>query len=140
MRAIIPTIITQCLTQGTIHLGSLHSTRDFNYITNTVSGFMAAATDAVIGETLNLGSGREISIGDLVELIARIMGKTIKVETDADRLRPGKTEVERLVADSTKAKELIGWETEVSLEEGVSRTIEWIGEHGRMFRPGEYAI
>ena len=140
-RAVIPTIITQCLTGERVRLGNLHPTRDMNYVANIVEGFMLAATalDA-IGRTINLGSGREISIGDLAKLIVRLMDRPISIECEEQRVRPNKSEVEHLVADSTLARSLLGWEPTVSLEEGLKRTIEWIRKHIERYRPDEYTV
>jgi len=140
-RAVIPTIITQCLTGDVIRLGSLHPTRDLNYVANTVEGFvMAAATPAAIGQTINLGSGREISIGDLAQLIAQLMDKNMTVECDTDRLRPSKSEVERLIADDALAQALLGWKPTVSLEDGLIKTIAWLQNNLERYRPGVYVV
>lgn len=140
-RAVIPTIITQCAEGDRIKLGALSPTRDLNYVSNTVAGFVAAATkDAAVGETINLGSGREISIGDLAQMIADLMGKTVTIDSDEDRLRPEKSEVFRLLADSSKAERLTGWTAEVSLEDGLRQTIEWVLKNRAMFRTGEYTV
>jgi len=140
-RAVIPTIIGQCLTGDTIRLGHLHPTRDLNYVSDTVEGFLrAAAADNVLGQTINLGSGREISIGDLALLIARLLGKQVHIIIDERRRRPEKSEVERLLADNSKAKRLLGWEPRVSLEEGLIRTIDWMREHRRRYRLDIHSI
>jgi dTDP-glucose 4,6-dehydratase len=130
-RAVIPTVITQ-IANGTrkIKLGALHPTRDFNYVKDTVQGFMAIAeSEKSIGEVINIGSNFEISIGDTVKLIAEAMGVEIEVETDEVRLRPEKSEVNRLWADNTKAKQLAGWEPLYGGREGFKRglaeTAEW---------------
>lgn len=130
-RAVIPTIITQLASgQQSIKLGSLHPTRDFNFVKDTVSGFIAVAeSDHSIGEVINIGSNYEVSIGQTVELIAELMGQKIKIETEDQRLRPEKSEVERLWADNSKAKQLLGWEPMYGGIEGFKRgleeTIEW---------------
>lgn len=140
-RAVIPAIITQCLAGQTIQLGNLIPTRDMNYVANTVEGFLlAASTPAAIGQTINLGSGREISIGDLAQLIARLVGHSIAIESDKQRIRPEKSEVDRLLADNTLAGNLLGWEASVSLEEGLTRTIEWMQEHKTRYRTDVYVI
>lgn len=130
-RAVIPTIITQ-LANGIrkIKLGSLHPTRDFNYITDTVAGFIGVAeSDLSVGEVINIGSNYEISIGETVALIADIMGVDVEIETDDMRLRPDKSEVERLWADNGKALELVGWQPAYAgkngLRKGLIETIEW---------------
>ena len=130
-RAVIPTVITQIAQkQQKIKLGALHPTRDFNFILDTVEGFIAAAeSDKSVGEIINLGSNYEISIGDTVKLIHNIMNASIEIETDPVRIRPDKSEVERLRADNTKAKQLLGWEPHYAGKEGLRRglteTIAW---------------
>lgn len=140
-RAVIPTIITQCLVGDRIHLGNLHPTRDLNYVSNTVDGFiLAAATPQAIGQTINLGSGREISIAELVRMIARLADRPVAIESDAQRIRPAKSEVERLCADNSLARTLLGWKPIISLEEGLSRTIKWFEENLPRYRPDVYAV
>lgn len=130
-RAVIPTIITQ-IANGTrkLKLGSLHPTRDFNYVSDTVAGFIAIAeSDQSVGEVINIGSNYEISIGETVELIADTMNVQVEIETDDVRLRPCKSEVERLWADNRKALKLTGWQPEYAgrdgLRRGLAETIEW---------------
>lgn len=140
-RAVIPTIITQLLADQTVRLGSLKPTRDLNFVANTVDGFvLAASTPAASGQTINLGSGREISIGDLAKLIAHLADKPIRIEGDEVRVRPEGSEVERLLADNRLAHELLGWEPLVNLEDGLQRTIEWIQQHPERYRPNVYVI
>lgn len=140
-RAVIPTIITQCLTGETVRLGSLRPTRDLNFVANTVDGFLLAATaEKAVGQTINLGSGREISIGDLAQLIARLIGKPIQIENEAERMRPEASEVERLLADNTLARNVLDWKPNISLEEGLQRTIDWVQQHLERYRPGVYTI
>jgi len=140
-RAVIPTIITQCLSGSAMHLGKLTPTRDLNFVSNTVQGFMAAAlSDKAVGATVNLGSNREISIGDLAQLIIRIIGKPVEVRCDEQRLRPEKSEVERLLADNRLAKELLNWSPEVSLEEGLQKTVEWMRLNLERYRHGAYVV
>ncbi|MBK9146153.1 MAG: SDR family oxidoreductase [Candidatus Melainabacteria bacterium] len=129
-RAIIPATIIQIASGKRIKLGALHPTRDFNFVLDTVSGFIAAArSQDANGEVINVGSNFEISIGDTVSLIAEVMGADIKVVTDEARLRPEKSEVNRLWADNSKAKKLLGWEPEYGgregLKRGLSATAEW---------------
>lgn len=126
-RAIIPTIITQLLSgQTKIKLGSLHPTRDLNYITDTCAGFIALAKcDAAIGQTVNIGSGREIAVGDLAKLIIVASKKNARLAADSQRKRPAKSEVERLLCDNTLIKKLTGWTPKVSLEKGLQNTIAW---------------
>ena len=130
-RAVIPTIISQILAgEPSLKLGSLHPTRDFNYVADTVNGFIAVAeSSASTGEVINIGSNFEITIGETVRLIAEIMGVTLEIETDEVRLRPDKSEVERLWADNAKAERLLGWRPGYGSLEGLTRglqeTIEW---------------
>lgn len=140
-RAVIPTIITQCLTGQIVRLGNLHPTRDLNYVSNTVEGFLqAASVPEAVGQTINIGSSREISIGELAQLIGRLTGHPITIESDEQRLRPDKSEVERLVADNTLARSILGWEPVITLSEGLERTIEWMQQHLERYRPGVYII
>lgn len=138
-RAVIPTIITQALTEDEIHLGNLDSRRDFTYVSDTVAGFIKAAeTPGVEGETFNLGCGTEITVGELANLIVELVGRPVEVVVDEERLRPEKSEVMRLLSDNTRAREVLGWAPKVDFCEGLSRTIEWIREHLEMYRVGEY--
>jgi len=139
-RAVIPTIITQIAAGArTIKLGSVHPTRDFSYVSDTVGGFIAAAqaVDAV-GEVVNLGSGFEVSIGDVARTIAEAMDVEIAIEVDSQRLRPENSEVERLLADNSKAKSLLKWTPEFSgrggLSRGLARTIEWFTDPANLSR------
>jgi NAD dependent epimerase/dehydratase len=138
-RAVIPTIITQALTQDVIHLGNLEAQRDFTYISDTVEGFIKAAeAGGVEGETFNLGYGSEITIGDLAQEIIGLVGRPVRVVVDEARLRPEKSEVMRLLSDNRKAKERLGWEPKVDIREGLERTIAWISQHLDLYRPGKY--
>ena len=140
-RAVIPTIISQCLTQQEIQLGNLHPTRDLNYVANTVDGFVLAAShDGAVGKTINLGSGRKISIGELAKLITSMMSKKITIKHDDKRTRPENSEVGCLLADNTLAQTLLGWEPRVSLEQGLKLTIEWMQTNLDRYRPHEFAI
>jgi len=140
-RAVIPTIIAQCLNGRTVRLGSLHPTRDLNYVSNTVDGFLRAAlVPAAIGRTINLGSGREISIGDLAALIGRLMDSPISVVSEDERIRPENSEVERLLADNALAASLLKWQPAIGLEEGLRRTIEWVKANREKYRPDTYTI
>lgn len=133
-RAVIPTIISQIANgRRQIKLGAVSPTRDFNYVDDTVAGFIAAfESDRCIGEVINFGSNFEISIGDTALTIAEAMGTTIEIITDEQRLRPEKSEVERLWASNTKARELLGWQPQYGSREGLFRglteTISWFRE------------
>jgi len=140
-RAVIPTIIVQGLARRRVQLGNVEPTRDLNYVSNTVDGFIqAAATEQVLGRVVNIGSGCEIKIRNLVELIGRLLGQPIEIETDEQRIRPAGSEVERLLADNRLATTLLGWTPAVSLEEGLRLTIDWIKKHQEFYRPELYAI
>ncbi len=140
-RAVIPTIITQALTGQTVKLGNLSPTRDLNFVANTVDGFLrTAAEPQAIGQTINLGSGKEISVGNLVQVIARLVGKPIDVQSEEKRLRPENSEVERLLADNSRARTLLAWEPKVGLEEGLQRTIAWLRENQGRYRTGVYVV
>jgi len=140
-RAVIPTIITQALTRDEVKLGSLDPSRDFTFVTDTANGFVRVAeAENVAGQEINLGNDNTIRIGDLVEKIFGIIGKTPKVVADPQRVRPGKSEVMKLWASNKKAKEMIGWEPQVSLDEGLRQTIEWISAHLDLYRPDQYTV
>jgi len=137
-RAVIPTIITQIANgERKIKLGAVHPTRDFNYVADTVNGFIQALeSDKGIGEVINLGSNYEISIGDTAQAIAEVMGADIEILTDDQRLRPEKSEVERLWADNKKAKDLLGWQPAYGGLEGFKRglqeTADWFISSGNL--------
>ena len=140
-RAIIPTIITQALSGSEVRVGSLLPTRDFNYVTDTVEGFLATASESqAIGKTINFGSGVEISIGDLAKQIGRLVGKDLTLVSEEQRVRPENSEVERLCADSSLAQQLLGWRSRVSLEEGLRQTIAWMEDNLGNYRIKEYAV
>jgi dTDP-glucose 4,6-dehydratase len=140
-RAIIPTIVSQALTGDTLRLGSLAPTRDLVYVGDTVAGFCAIAeSEAAVGRTINLGTGQETSIGDLVAAIGRLLGRELLVNEDAQRIRPAQSEVDRLLADATLARELCGWQAAVSIEQGLARVIEWMRGNLARYRPESYAV
>lgn len=147
-RAVIPTVITQ-IANGlrNIKLGALHPTRDFNYVKDTVKGFIAATeSEKSVGEVINIGSNFEVSIGETANLIAQIMEADIEIKTDQIRLRPDKSEVERLWADNSKARELTGWEPLYSGRDGFRRglieTVEWFTnpENLKIYKTNVYNI
>lgn len=140
-RAVIPTIISQALRGGTIKLGSLTPTRDMNFVENTVDGFRAVAEHpAAVGQVINVGSGREISVGDLARLIVQIVGSSSEVIEDSQRIRPANSEVERLLCGHAKASSLLGWAPRVGLEEGLARTVEWFRAHLDRYKVDLYNI
>lgn len=138
-RAVIPTVITQALTQDVIHLGKQDTKRDFTYVADTVNGFIKAAqADGVEGQTYNLGTGSEITIGDLVQKIVQIVGRPVKIEVDPQRIRPEKSEVMRLLSNNHLAREQLNWQPEVSLDDGLQKTVDWIQNHLENYRIGVY--
>lgn len=140
-RAVIPTIIIQCMAGGSVRLGNLSPTRDFTYVADTVEGFICAAqSQGVEGKVINIGSGQEICIGDLAHKIASLMDKVVEIECENERKRPEGSEVERLCAANSLARKLLGWEPRCTFDEGLRLTIEWIGEHLERYRPGTYAV
>jgi NAD dependent epimerase/dehydratase len=140
-RAVIPTIITQALEQQDIKLGSLHTTRDFTFVEDTVAGFIKASqSDDAIGQTINLGSNFEISVGEIANKIISILGVKSRVLVDETRVRPQNSEVERLWCDNSKAKRILQWEPQISFEEGLRRTINWFSENKGRYKPELYNI
>lgn len=140
-RAVIPTIISQALKGGDVRLGALDPVRDLTFVTDTAKGFIAAAeSEGIEGAVINLGTGGGISIGDLATTIFRLLGVQQRIMTDAGRIRPRKSEVMRLISDNTRARELTGWIPEISLEEGLSRTIEWMRAHLSEYREEGYTV
>jgi dTDP-glucose 4,6-dehydratase len=126
-RAVIPTIVSQVLARDVVELGATDPTRDFLYVEDNVSGLLRCGeADGIEGEVINLGTGVEVSIGELAERIKRLVDREVPLAHDENRLRPPDSEVERLVADVSKAKRLLGWEAQVDLAEGLRRTIDWI--------------
>ncbi len=141
-RAVIPTILAQ-LHSGAqeIRLGSTTPTRDFTYVTDTAEGFLALAEcDRAIGHTVNLGTGREIAIGDLAQSLIRASGRPARVVVDEARLRPAGSEVERLLSDNSRARSWAGWVPRVELEEGLARTSDWVRDNLRLFAADHYQV
>lgn len=147
-RAVIPTIITQ-IASGvrTIKLGAVHPTRDFNYVRDTVRGFVAIAEcDAAVGQVVNIGSNYEISIGETARLVAELMGRQVEFTSDEQRMRPVGSEVERLWADNSVAAALTGWRPEYAGKEGLARglkeTIDWFSATANLsrYKAGLYNI
>ena len=140
-RAVIPTIITQALAGNTIRLGNTDAIRDFTYVDDTVNGFLCAAmAENVNGGTFNLGTGEAISIGNLSDRIIQKVGTHVKVELEANRLRPQKSEVKRLLSDNTLARERLNWKPIVSLDDGLDKTISWVRENLKHYRIGVYEL
>jgi len=140
-RAVIPTIITQALTRPAVRLGNLDAIRDLTYVSDTIQGFIKVAeADNVLGGTYNLGTGQEISIGDLARRIISLCGRDVPIEVDETRLRPEKSEVMRLISDNRLALDSFQWSPQVNLDEGLQRTIAWVREHLDHFRIGIYEV
>jgi NAD dependent epimerase/dehydratase len=140
-RAVIPAVITQALAHSAVKLGNLDTTRDFNFVSDTVDGFFAIAeSPGTVGKTLNIGSGVEISIRELAEIIFGLIGARCEMEIEEERLRPEASEVERLCANSEAMKQLTRWRPKVSLKHGLARTIEWIGQNLGAYTIGSYSI
>lgn len=138
-RAIVPTIISQALASDTLRLGSLEPRRDLTYVTDTVGGLMAAAAaPATIGRTVQLGSGDDVSVAEIVDLVAKLLGKELTVERESKRVRPPGSEVQRLISSPRLASRLMGWQPEVGLSQGLTQTLEWISAHHHLYRTGDY--
>ena len=140
-RAVIPTIIAQALSREVVHLGNLETRRDFTYVDDSVGGFIKAAeAEGVNGEVINLGTGVDISIGEVANLIIAMIGRPVRIECEEQRMRPEKSEVMRLISDNRLAGEKLDWHPRVSLEEGLRRTITWIEGHMELFDPDRYVF
>jgi NAD dependent epimerase/dehydratase len=140
-RAVIPTIITQALSKDTIELGTTGTTRDFLYVADTAAGLMRCAeVDAALGEVINLGTGEEHSIADVVKRVAELVDRDVPVEVEEQRLRPAASEVERLLADCTKAKRILEWEPQIAFDDGLRLTIEWMRGALDAYKPALYNV
>ena len=125
-RAVIPTIITQALQEDSINLGSLDPIRDFTFVLDTVNAFVLMATkNDCVGQVVNVGTGRGVSIGDAAAIVLRLVGNKAEVALEHQRLRPADSEVLRLICDASKAREILGWEPNYTFEEGLLRVIEF---------------
>jgi dTDP-glucose 4,6-dehydratase len=134
-RAVIPTIISQALNGDVLRLGSLDPRRDLTFVADTVDGFVRAATSPdAVGRTVQLGTGRDVSVGDIVQTVGQLLEKELTVEQDPDRVRPENSEVMRLIASPRLAGELLGWTPRMELEDGLRATIEWIERSRERFR------
>jgi NAD dependent epimerase/dehydratase len=141
-RAFIPTVISQALSLKKIVMGSLDPVRDMSFVKDTAEGLIKVGLcDKVVGQTVNLGTGQGQTIGTMLDMILRLLGKEdISVEQDPARIRPAKSEVMRLISDNTKAREICGWTPKYDLTEGLLETIEWIRKNLHKYRPGCYTI
>ncbi|MEW5822214.1 MAG: GDP-mannose 4,6-dehydratase [Cyanobacteriota bacterium] len=127
LRAVIPTIISQALKHDSVKLGSLSPVRDMNYVVNTVNGFIKIAEcEHSTGKVINIGSGKALTIGDIANKIFNILGKDVSIIEDDSRIRPEKSEVLKLICDNTLAKELLNWQEEISFDEGLKYTVEFV--------------
>ena len=139
-RAVIPSIISQALTKDRLTLGNTTPTRDFTFVTDTAEGFIKVAESESVGMEINIGSGQEISIEDLTRKILSLVGRDIVIEHDNERLRPALSEVERLCADNTKARNVLGWLPKVSLTHGLEETIGFIKGNLDFYNPDKYRV
>ncbi|MCK9630265.1 MAG: SDR family NAD(P)-dependent oxidoreductase [Methanoregula sp.] len=140
-RAVIPTIITQALTSNKIKLGSLTPVRDLTYVADTVSGFIKfAESKNTVGKTINTGSGRGVTIGELADIIVKKVNPKAKIVCEQERIRPEKSEVIQLLCDNRSAKELAGWQPSFTLEDGLDLTIGWMKDHIASYKTGVYTV
>lgn len=142
IRGVIPTIIIQALNKKKkINLGSLHPTRDFNYVLDTCKGFQCLlGCNEALGKTVNIGSGREVSIGKLAELILELTGSSAQITFEEIRQRPANSEVERLLCDNRLMSKLTGWRPEVSLEDGLEKTVAWFNKNLHLYKSNIYGV
>ena len=137
----IPALIAQALHKDVITLGNLSPTRDFTFVSDTVNGFInVAESEACIGQEVNLGTGTEISIGELALKIIKLVGRDVNVQSASERMRPATSEVQRLCSDNAKARELAGWSPKVSLDEGLQATLNWIKKESSAYDPDHYRV
>jgi len=140
-RAILPTIIRQALANSDIRLGNLAPIRDMNFVGDTVDGFLRIARcDAAIGRVVNVGSGRGLTVGAMVEGVSKALRKELNVVGDPDRIRPANSEVEELIADATLAHELFQWRSATPFEDGLNATIEWFSQKVHSHDPAKYMV
>ena len=140
-RAVIPTILAQALNGNTVRIGSLEPRRDLTFVTDTVTGFIAAAeAEAVVGETLQLGTGEDVSVGELIQAAESLLGRDLEVVQEERRVRPERSEVSRLISDPSRMTEATGWRAEVPLGEGLERTMRWLADRPPMQAAENYAI
>jgi dTDP-glucose 4,6-dehydratase len=140
-RAVIPTIVSQALQADQIRIGSLTPTRDFTYVGDTVAGFLAVgAAEAAVGRVINIGTGREISIGALADRIVHLTGRPVPITSEETRMRPAASEVNRLLCDSSLAQRLLGWAPAVGIDEGLGHVIGFLRERPGWTRAGEYEV
>ena len=139
-RAVIPTIISQALAGGIVRLGSLTPRRDLTYVEDTVEGYLAALrAPNTIGRTLQLGTGVDVTVGEIVDIVGDLVGRPLEVEQDPERIRPDNSEVTRLLSNPQRAEEAMGWTPRVDIREGLRRTMRYIAEHAERYRTDQYA-
>jgi len=140
-RAVIPTIITQALTGNTVKLGSLTPIRDLTYVADTANGFInLAESKKTVGTTVNTGSGRGVTIGELAEIIIQQVNPKARIVCEEKRVRPEKSEVMELLCDNRLARDLAGWKPSYALEEGLAQTVTWMKDHIASYKPGLYTV
>jgi NAD dependent epimerase/dehydratase len=140
-RAVIPTIIAQALRGDTIRIGSLEPRRDLTHVSDTVRGFIAAATaEGAVGETLQLGTGRDESVADLIETVEELLGRELEVIQEDQRIRPERSEVMRLVSDPSRMRQLTGWQAQVALNDGLATTLSWMESAPTTYDVNRYVI
>ena len=140
-RAVIPTVIIQALTSKTIKLGNVETIRDFTFVSDTVKGIYLIGTHtATIGKIINIGSGKGVSIKDIIQIIEKFLKSKLEVNYETIRMRPNKSEVVQLVCNFSKAREICGWNPIVSFEEGVAKTINWFQSNLSYYKPEIYNI
>jgi len=141
-RAVIPTIISQLLTQNELILGDVNPVRDFTYVADTVDGFVKAAetNKNISGEVINLGYGKSASIGETAELIMSVMGINKEIISETQRMRPENSEVLELISNNSKAKDLIGWVPETTFASGLEETIEFVNNNLNFFKADYYGV
>jgi dTDP-glucose 4,6-dehydratase len=133
--------MTQALANEPIRVGNIAPTRDFNYVEDTVRGFKAnAASEKAIGRVINLGTGTEISIGDLARTICSLVGRDCQIIQEEQRIRPSGSEVDRLLADNRLADELLAWRPQVNLRDGLHQTLDWVRLNLERYRPEVYVV
>jgi dTDP-glucose 4,6-dehydratase len=140
-RAIIPALLIQALRKDELVVGNLAPTRDFTFVTDTVDGFVRiAASGACVGREINLGTGHDVSIGDLARKIATVAGREIPIRQSEERMRSATSEVQRLCSDNSLANSLAGWQPQVSLQEGLERTLDWVKKQAHLYNPDQYRV
>jgi dTDP-glucose 4,6-dehydratase len=140
-RAVIPTIISQALTRDRVRIGSLHPTRDLTFVADTAEGFVKAAESSeAAGQLIQLGTGRDVSVKEIAEIIFKLLGKTLPLIASDERIRPEQSEIDRLLSDNSKARTLLGWEPRHTLDEGLQATIDWMKNEIDRYHVDAYVV